>query len=276
MLYMFKTFEEEIMYIYNEGMSNGLTLENIFDKICESMIKYETTVQNKVLISKFILDLLSEEQRIQLCENLLNEQILAQRKKLEKWGTITAQSSQIDTGYIAQHLVSLRTQIPGQGMRGKGDDLCDGSEVKAANFLDSLDKKGSIAPRWNFTAVTPKIMEKFLNYNPLYLLSIDLDKNNKIRIRIWTVDVTKHSVLRERYILWMNTKGYQKFKNNKNESVNFQLFPPRMFKDESFARHGNNRANGYPAIEIALENNEYSKLIFYAIQTDDGFDVNFY
>lgn len=273
---MFKTFEEEIMDIYNDGISNGLTLEKIFDKICESMVKYETTVQNKVLISKFILDLLSEEQRIQLCENLLNEQILTQRKKLEKWGTITAQSSQIDTGYIAQHLVSLRTQIPGQGMRGKGDDLYDGSEVKAANFLDSLDKKGATAPRWNFTAVTPKIMERFLNYNPLYLLSIDLDKNNKIRIRIWTVDVTKHSVLRERYILWMNTKGYQKFKNNKNESVNFQLFPPRMFKDESFARHGNNRTNGYPAIKIDLENNESSKLIFYAIQTDDGFDVNFY
>ena len=63
---MFKTFEEEIMDIYNEGISNGLTLEIIFDNICESMAKYETTVQNKVLISKFILDLLSEEQRILL------------------------------------------------------------------------------------------------------------------------------------------------------------------------------------------------------------------
>lgn len=273
---MIKTFEAEIMEIYNSGLSNKLPLEKIIDNICDAMCEFTTTVQNKVLISKFILDLLNEEQRILLCEKLLNEQILVQRKKLEKWGTITAQSSQIDTGYIAQHLVSLRTQIPGQGMRGKGDDLCDGSEVKAANFLDSLDKKGATAPRWNFTAVTPKIMERFLNYNPLYLLSIDLDKNKKIRIRIWTVDVTKHNVLRERYILWMNTKGYKKFANNKNESVNFQLFPPRMFKDESFARHGNNRVNGYPAIEIDLENNESSKLIFYAVQTDDGFDVNFY
>ncbi len=46
-------------------------------------------------------------------------------------------------------------------MRGKGDDLSDGSEVKSANFLDSLDKKGATAPRWNFTAVTQEIMEKF-------------------------------------------------------------------------------------------------------------------
>ena len=74
----------------------------------------------------------------------------------------------------------------------------------------------------------------------------------------------------------MNTKGYQKFKNNKNESVNFQLFPPKMYRNESFARHGNNRKNGYPAIKIDLENNDSSKLIFYAIQTDNGFDVNFY
>lgn len=272
----FKTFEDEITEIYEAGIKKEESLEEIFDNIFKAMIKYETTVENKVMISKFILEMLSEEQRIELCKALLNEQILNQRKKLGKWGTITAQSTQIDTGYIAQHLVSLRTQIPGQGMRGKGDDLFDGSEVKAANFLDSLDKKGATAPRWNFTAVTPKIMEKFLTYNPMYLLSVDLDGNYKIRIRIWTVNVDKHDVLKERYILWMNTKGYKKFANNKNESVNFQLFPPRMFKNETCARHGNNRANGYPAIEIDLENNDSSKLIFYAIQTDDGFEVNFY
>lgn len=271
-----KIFEQVILDIYKKGLENGMSLDTILNEICNSVEEYETTVENKVLISKFILALLTEEQRIELCEKLLNEQILVQREKLERWGTITAQSSQIDTGYIAQHLVSLRTQIPGQGMRGKGDDLCDGSEVKAANFLDSLDKKGATAPRWNFSAVTPRIMERFLNYNPLYLLSIDLDENRKIRIRIWAVDVTRHKALRERYILWMNTKGYKKFANNNNESVNFQLFPPRMFVNESFARHGNNRANGYPAIKIELENNDSSKLIFYAVQTDNGFDVNFY
>lgn len=273
---MIKTFEDEILEMYQEGLANGLTLESIFDAIFESMAKYEISVKDKVQISKFILNLLSEEQRIELCEHLLNEQIFMQRKKLEKWGIITAQSSQIDTGYIAQHLVSLRTQIPGQGMRGKGDDLCDGSEIKAANFLDSLDKNGATAPRWNFTAITPEIMEKFLTYNPLYLVSIDLNKAKKIRIRIWTVDVTKHDMLKERYKLWMKTKGYPKSKNHKNESVNFQLFPPKMYRDESFARHGNNKSNGYPSINIDLENNESSKLIFYAIQTDQGFDVNFY
>ncbi len=272
----FKPIEEKILTIYNEGIKQHKPLSYIFDEIYINIAKYEYSVENKVMISKFILNLLSEEQRKELCKNLLDEQIIVQRSKLNKWGTITAQSSQIDTGYIAQHLVSLRTQIPGQGMRGKGDDLFDGSEVKAANFLDSLDKKGAIAPRWNFTAVTPAIMERFLNYNSLYLLSVDLNPNNKIRIRIWQTDITKHTQLSDRYIEWMNKKGYVKFANNSQESVNFQLFPPRNKTNDNFARHGNNRTNGFPAIKIELENNQSSKLIFQALQTENGFIVDFY
>ena len=108
-----------------------------------------------VLVHLLVVELVLLEQQVE------QEQVLEQRKKLTHWSTITAQSSQIDTGYIAQHLVSLQTQIAGQGMRGKGDDLCDGSEVKSANYLDSLDKKGAVAPRWNFNAVTIDIMERF-------------------------------------------------------------------------------------------------------------------
>ena len=100
------------------------------------------------MVAQTILTTLSLEDRKNLAMQLLQEQVIEQREKLNYWSTITAQSSQIDTGYIAQHFASLQTQIAGQGMRGKGDDLCDGSEVKSANFLDSLDKKGATAPRW--------------------------------------------------------------------------------------------------------------------------------
>ena len=124
-------------------------------------------------------------------------------------------------------------------MRGKGDDLCDGSEVKSANFLDSMDKKGAVAPRWNFTAVTKAIMERFLEYPSVYLLSMDLNSNNKFRTRIWKVNVQKHETLKERYIEWMNKLGYRKFSNNNEESVNFQLFPPHSGTEETFARHRN-------------------------------------
>ena len=225
----------------------------------------KVAVEDRVVISNYVLKLLSKEQRKQLAISLIEEQVLKQRSLLSHWSTITAQSSMIDTGYIAQHLVSLQTQIAGQGMRGKGDDLCDSSEVKAANFLDSLDKNGATAPRWNFTAVTKDIMERFLDYKAIYLLSIDNNHNGDFRIRIWKINIHEHTILRNRYIEWMNKLGYPKFADTANKpSVNFQLFPPNNGTDENFARHGNGRANGFPKLHIPLENTPGSELIFKA------------
>lgn len=225
----------------------------------------KVAVEDRVVISNYVLKLLSKEQRKQLAISLIEEQVLKQRSLLSHWSTITAQSSMIDTGYIAQHLVSLQTQIAGQGMRGKGDDLCDSSEVKAANFLDSLDKNGATAPRWNFTAVTKDIMERFLDYKAIYLLSIDNNPDGDFRIRIWKVNIHEHTILRNRYIEWMNKLGYPKFADTANKpSVNFQLFPPNNGTNENFARHGNGRANGFPKLHIPLENTPGSELIFKA------------
>ncbi len=77
------------------------------------------------------LDALSEVERGVLALQLLQEQVVEQRRKLQHWRLITIQPAQIDTGYVGQHLVSLITGIKGGGMRGKGDDLFDGSEVKS-------------------------------------------------------------------------------------------------------------------------------------------------
>lgn len=227
-------------------------------------------VADRVTISSHVLLKLSRDQRMELARALIKEQIVDQKNKLSHWSLLTAQSSMIDTGYIAQHLVSLQTQIAGQGMRGKGDDLCDGSEVKGANFIDSLDKNGATAPRWNFNSVSVDIMERFLDYKAIFLLSIDLNPDNQYRIRIWKVDIHEHSILRERYIYWMEKLGYPKFADPSHKSINFQLFPPRNGTDENFARHGNGRANGFPKLEIPLEGNG-SKLIFRAdIVNDDA------
>lgn len=222
-------------------------------------------VGDRVYISNYVLKLLSKEQRKELAKALIEEQVINQRNLLSHWSTVTAQSSMIDTGYIAQHLVSLQTQIAGQGMRGKGDDLCDGSEVKGANFLDSLDKAGATAPRWNFTAVTKEIMERFLEYTAIYLLSIDYNTDNNFRIRIWKVNIQEHTILRNRYIEWMNKLGYPKFADTANKpSVNFQLFPPANGTDQTYARHGNGRSNGFEKLQIPLENTPGSELIFKA------------
>lgn len=263
--------EEYYSYIDAEHAKGQAAAESIRDTMqtITNHIPVRTfNVEDRVKIASKILGILSLEERKELATQLLEEQVSEQREKLNHWSAITAQSSQIDTGYIAQHLVSLQTQIAGQGMRGKGDDLCDGSEVKSANFLDSLDKKGATAPRWNFTAVTRQIMERFLEYPAVYLLSMDLNAQGCFRTRIWKVDVTKHTVLRERYKEWMNVLGYPKFASEKEESVNFQLFPPHIRTEESFARHGNGRKNGFTKLEIPLENCEGSELIFRADEID--------
>lgn len=222
-------------------------------------------IPDRVRISNYALKLLSKDQRKELAKALIEEQVVKQRNLLAHWSTLTAQSSMIDTGYIAQHLVSLQTQIAGQGMRGKGDDLCDGSEVKGANFLDSLDKAGATAPRWNFTAVTKDIMVRFLDYNAIYLLSIDYNPDKNFRIRIWKVNIQEHTILRERYIEWMDKLGYPKFADTtKKPSVNFQLFPPNNGTNQNYARHGNGRVNGFAKLQIPLENTAGSELIFKA------------
>lgn len=265
--------KETIENFYDEAIERR-NVEELVEKILGSVELQATTVDEKVIISENILAKLSQEERIKLCEKLLTEQVLEQRNKLAAWTIITGQASQIDTGYIAQHLISLITQISGQGMRGKGQDLVDGSEIKAANFLDSLDKKGAVAPRWNFTAVTVNIMENFLNYKNIYLVSMDLTKDNRMRFRAWVVDISQHEILKNRYIEWMEKLGYAKFNDGtRRASVNFQLFPPRNKSNDDFARHGNGRETGFEKLNIPLENTVGSKKIFHAEEIDNEIKV---
>jgi len=128
---------------------------------------------------------LGESERGTLALKLLQEQVADQRKKLHYWRSVTKQPAQIDTGYVAQHLVSLVTGLEGGGMRGKGEDLADSSEVKSANFLDALDARGAIAPRWNFMANDMKSMEDLLKRPAIYLVSLDLSPDSRFRARVW-------------------------------------------------------------------------------------------
>lgn len=245
-------------------------VNELLTQATSTIVLDDVIIEDRVRIATYALNLLSIEQRKQLAKLLIEEQIVKQRKKLSHWGTITAQSTIIDTGYIAQHLVSLQTQISGQGMRGKGDDLCNGAEVKSANFIGSLDKKGKTAPRWDFSATNIAKMEQFLDYNTLYLTSIDLNPEDNCRIRIWKLDLNIHPILRNRYIEWMNVKGYPKFKDKENRhDVNFQLFPPKNKTNDTFARHGSNRQGELPPIQIPLENIPGSELIFKAEVIND-------
>lgn len=216
---------------------------------------------------------LTEDQRIALIIKLLQEQVTDQRKKLGYWRDLTKQPAQIDTGYISQHLVSLITSIYGGMMRGKGTDLEDGSEIKSANFLDSLDKRGAIAPRWNFSSNDLKTMEAFLSVPSIYLVSMDLNPSGNCRTRVWKLDPHKHVVFRERYIEWMKKLGKPKLLKENRPGINFQLFPPRFKTDDNFARHGNGRKNGFTRIKIELDNVQGVKKILQAEEKEETIEI---
>lgn len=101
-------------------------------------------------------------------EELLQELFLDYRRIMKKWAEKTGQGAQLDSGYIAQHLVSLLIGKRGCGWRGKGLDLEDGSEVKSACIVDGVD-----VPRWNHNLISSGKIRQWLAAPAIYYVLFD-------------------------------------------------------------------------------------------------------
>lgn len=196
----------------------------------------EKAITEGIEARKTVLSNLTNEQRIALLEELFGDFFLNQHRILQKWASLTGQTAQVDTGYIAQFVASIITGIPGQGFRGKGDDLIDGSEVKSAANISGVD-----TPRWNHNMGTVEGDEKrrlkgektnserYLEAPYLvYLLadrtaSAKKDAPPELRIRTWCVNVQKDKAWRELVEKYNKTK--------KGETYNLQLHPPVGYDD---------------------------------------------
>jgi len=110
----------------------------------------EKAIARGIVKRRALLRGLDDTQRERLLEDLFLDFFARQHLLLQKWGALTGQSAQVDTGYIAQFIASILLQEPGQGFRGKGDDLADGSEVKGAANISGVDR-----PRWNHNMGKP-------------------------------------------------------------------------------------------------------------------------
>jgi hypothetical protein len=153
-------------------------------------------------------------------------------------------------------------------MRGKGEDLADKSEIKSANFLDSLDRRGAIAPRWNFMSNDVPSMENLLERPAIYLVSLDLNPKKLFRVRIWRLDPKGDEPFRNRYIEWMEKLGKPKLSDPNRPYANFQLFPPRLKSNDDYARHG--KGVDFVPLRIQLEDPPASVKIFHAEEDDTG------
>ena len=167
-----------------------------------------------------------------LAKKFVEEVILPQWTQLSAWNKLTKQTSQLDFGYLSQHLVSLISGIPGNGNRGKGDDLADGSEVKSASCVDAVD-----APRWNNVncgAKLPVEIETKFDEMP-YLFFVLLDTTVKggdiLRCRIWCVRPSEDKEFMNVMMGWSQENDEQHAKGE-TLKTNLQLHPPRWEKGD--------------------------------------------
>lgn len=207
---------------------------------------------------------LDVNERKNLTRDLIKELFLEHTNTLNEWKRITGQPSQVDSGYIAQHLISLITGIPGYGLRGKGLDLGDGSEIKSASCIGGID-----IPRWNLNfsgrndSEIRQKMSDLLKVPMIYLVLFDENKFEKLRIRVWAIDPDKD-------------EAFQKVLNNWRESNrksnNFQLHPPvRKDSDITTNLSGNLEL---PLIYLA-EENEVREIIIKLFTTKPSRSANY-
>jgi MamI restriction endonuclease len=167
------------------------------------------------------------ETRTALAKSFIENVVFAQYRQLTGWQQVTQQSAQLDSGYLAQHLVSLVSGTPGRGpgSRGKGDDLLDGSEIKAASTIGAID-----VPRWNHSNLGRKDKVKAYLANPyVYFVLFDTAVRGEVfplRIRVWRVAPQRDQAFATVVKTWTAGKS----------SGNFQLHPP-CWKAESVARN---------------------------------------
>lgn len=155
--------------------------------------------------------------RSRLGRKFLEEVVFGQMRQLQTWKTVTNQTSQFDSGYLAQQLTSILSGIPGTALRGRGDDLADGSEVKAANTVQATD-----TPRWNHSLKRRDQVDSHLSKPSIFYVlfdTVERDDSSPIRCRIWKVSPSTDHAYQVLVEQWDTGRGATTY--------NMQIQPPR-------------------------------------------------
>ena len=190
-------------------------------------------ISHGIIARRRLLSSLSSGQRMELLEELFTDLFGTQHVTLQKWAALTGQSAQVDAGYIAQFIATIVLGEPGQGFRGKGDDLVDGSEVKSATNISGVD-----TPRWNHNLGTPADdskrraegretgSEQYLSSPHLFYLLVDRPPTRQeepegpvpFRIRAWCIDAQADEDWRDLVMRYTAGRGSSRY--------NLQLHSP--------------------------------------------------
>ena len=72
--------------------------------------------------------------------DFIKQMLIMPRKAMYEWSKITNQTPNLKIGYPGQHLASLILGMKGNATGARGEDICDGSEVKSCSKVDQSDK----------------------------------------------------------------------------------------------------------------------------------------
>lgn len=212
-----------------------------YAQICESVgvkPEVEEALRRAAEFRRELLGQLSSDDKKRLLEDLFIDFFVHQWRVLLKWAALTGQSSQVDTGYIAQHVASILLAEPGQGFKGKGLDLLDGSEVKSAAIISGVDR-----PRWNHNMGTlaqddkraaggrTTTSDEYLASPNLFYLLFDrvVEEDGTtgplvLRVRGWCLDGQQDEGWRDLIMRYCATRTPGKY--------NLQLHPPVGYDDD--------------------------------------------
>ncbi len=164
----------------------------------------------------------------------LDELVLQPRLKAMKWALITKQTPNIKIGYTGQHLASLITGVEGERTGARGNDLCDGSEVKSCSRIDALDecaekKCGAAVARMETACPVCNSASIFRSNDSKWLFTIRSEEE----LQLLTSGI-------ERVVLLL--ADYPNFEKGDFETLKLQAFEiwPRHPRNKRFAELMNN------------------------------------
>ena len=223
-----------------------------------------------------------------LIVEFLNEVILEPRKNILKWSKITKQTPALNIGYPAQHLSSLLTGYEGSRSGARGDDISDGSEVKACNRIDQVDKcKGcgekvarseETCPscgsekierkndsKWLFTVRSEKELEELLTAERVLLILSDypnFEESDFEKIRIRVFEIYPKNNRHRRFVEIMKHYYYKIYSDNLEKSPK-KVPAPKNFWPESYQFYLSNPIKIFECVISSVNENPIIESIYF-------------
>lgn len=203
-------------------------------------------------------DLITISNNEELIIKFIKEMLLFPRKSIHEWSKVTNQTPNLKIGYPGQHLASLILGMKGTATGARGEDICDGSEVKSCSKVDQSDKckdcnenvlrSEEICPncgstnikrnndsKWLIGIRTDDELRMLIEETPRFVFLVtdypEFCSNNFCDIRIRAFEIWVQSNRCENFRILMDNYYNYIFKEHKKKNPNKTPAPKNLFPD---------------------------------------------